>query len=108
MSAIICPFCGKESASEDHCTKCRTRFTKEIRADAFTVDNDPRSDRIGPVLSLIHISGTDCALAMGMLRVIVDEDLYDHDFVDNWCYGFDELVERLQDYPCLLYTSRCV
>ena len=43
--------------------------------------------------------GTDCALAMGMLRVIVDEDLYDHDFVDNWCYGFDELVERLQDYP---------
>lgn len=43
--------------------------------------------------------GTDCALAMGMLKVIVDEDLYDHDFVDNWCYGFDQLVERLQDYP---------
>ncbi len=43
--------------------------------------------------------GTDCALAMGMLKVIVEEDLYDHDFVDNWCYGFEQLVERLQDYP---------
>mgnify|MGYP002602541263 CR=1 FL=1 len=43
--------------------------------------------------------GTDCALAMGMLKVIVEEDLYDHDFVDNWCYGFEQLAERLQDYP---------
>ena len=48
MSAIICPFCGKESASRDQCTKCHTRFTKEIRSIAFPVDNDPRSDRIGP------------------------------------------------------------
>lgn len=43
--------------------------------------------------------GTDCALAMGMLNVIINEDLYDHEFVDNWCYGFDELVERVQEYP---------
>ena len=48
MSAIICPFCGKESASQDHCTKCHTRFTKEIRAVAYRADDDPRSDRIGP------------------------------------------------------------
>lgn len=49
MSAIICPFCGRESATDDQCTKCHTRFTKEIRAVAYSVDNDPRSDRIGPV-----------------------------------------------------------
>ncbi|MDJ1650455.1 MULTISPECIES: hypothetical protein [Gordonibacter] len=47
--AVICPFCGKTSQAEDHCTKCRTRFTKEVRAVAFTEENDPRSDRIGPV-----------------------------------------------------------
>ncbi len=49
MSAIICPFCGRESASRDHCTKCHSRFNKEILSVAYTADEDPRSDRIGPV-----------------------------------------------------------
>lgn len=42
--------------------------------------------------------GTDCALALGFLNVIINEDLYDHDFVEQWTYGFDELVERVQEY----------
>jgi len=43
--------------------------------------------------------GSDAALALGLLNVIINEDLYDHDFVENWCYGFDELKERVQEYP---------
>ena len=43
--------------------------------------------------------GTDAALGMAMLNVIISEDLYDHDFVDKWCYGFDQLAERVQDMP---------
>jgi anaerobic selenocysteine-containing dehydrogenase len=43
--------------------------------------------------------GTDAALALGILNVIINEDLYDHDFVSKWCYGFDELKERVQQYP---------
>jgi anaerobic selenocysteine-containing dehydrogenase len=43
--------------------------------------------------------GTDAALALGMLNVIVNEDLYDHEFCDNWVYGWEELKERVQDYP---------
>ena len=42
--------------------------------------------------------GTDAALAMAMLNVIISEDLYDHDFVAKWCYGFDELAERVRDW----------
>ena len=41
--------------------------------------------------------GTDCALAMACLNYIIQNDLYDHDFVDNWCHGFDELAESLAD-----------
>ncbi len=41
--------------------------------------------------------GTDTAIALGMLRVIIEEDLYDHDFVDRWTYGFDALAERCME-----------
>lgn len=45
---MICPFCGRESASEDHCTKCHALFNKEVRKIAYEPDSDPRSDMIGP------------------------------------------------------------
>lgn len=41
--------------------------------------------------------GTDAALAMAWLYIIINEDLYDHDFVDQWCYGFEELKNRIND-----------
>ena len=43
--------------------------------------------------------GTDAALGLGMINYLIQEDLYDHDFVENWCYGFDELKERAAEYP---------
>ena len=43
--------------------------------------------------------GTDTALGMAMLNVIIEEDLYDHDFVDKWCYGFEQLAERVKEMP---------
>ena len=43
--------------------------------------------------------GTDCALYMSMIHTIISEELYDKDFVNRWCYGFDRLAKRAQDYP---------
>ena len=43
--------------------------------------------------------GTDAALALAMLNVIIEEGLYDHEFVEKWCYGFDEFAERCREYP---------
>ncbi|MCL1846413.1 MAG: molybdopterin-dependent oxidoreductase [Coriobacteriia bacterium] len=40
----------------------------------------------------------DSAIAMAMLKVIIDEDLYDHDWTDRWTYGFEALVERCNEY----------
>ena len=43
--------------------------------------------------------GTDAALALGMMHVIIREELYDKDFVDAHCLGFSELSERVKAYP---------
>lgn len=42
--------------------------------------------------------GTNAALALAMLNVIINEKLYDAEFVSKWCYGFDELVAHIQSY----------
>jgi anaerobic selenocysteine-containing dehydrogenase len=42
---------------------------------------------------------TDGALALAWLNVIINEGLYEKDFVDNWTYGFDQIKERIQEYP---------
>jgi anaerobic selenocysteine-containing dehydrogenase len=43
--------------------------------------------------------GTDAALALGMLNIIIKEELYDKEFVDKWTHGFDKLAERAAEYP---------
>ena len=43
--------------------------------------------------------GTDAALALAMLNVIINENLYDEAFVQKWTYGFEELKKRVQEYP---------
>ena len=43
--------------------------------------------------------GTDGALALGIVNYLIENDLYDHEFVSLWCYGFDELAERAREYP---------
>ena len=42
--------------------------------------------------------GTDCALALGMMNVIMEEELWDKEFVDNWTYGFEELRQHVKEW----------
>jgi anaerobic selenocysteine-containing dehydrogenase len=42
--------------------------------------------------------GTDAALALAMLHVIIDEKLYDASFVSQWTYGFEKLVNHINTY----------
>ncbi len=42
--------------------------------------------------------GTDGALALSMIGVLIDEDLYDEKFVDQWTLGFDELITYTQHF----------
>ena len=42
--------------------------------------------------------GTDAAFALAMLHVIIEDRLYDHDFVDRWCYGFAEFRKHIKTF----------
>ena len=62
---------------------------------------DPRLTWIG-ARAAYHLQlrpGTDAALGLGLLNIIISEDLYDHEFVEKWCYGFDDLAERAAEFP---------
>lgn len=41
--------------------------------------------------------GTDAALAMAMMHVIIEEGLVDVDYVENYTEGYAELAERVKD-----------
>src|SRR5580693_2031679 len=43
--------------------------------------------------------GTDAALALGMMHVIINENLFDADYVSRYTVGFEELKARAQEYP---------
>ncbi|MCP4696969.1 MAG: aminotransferase class V-fold PLP-dependent enzyme [Gammaproteobacteria bacterium] len=43
--------------------------------------------------------GTDGALALSMLAVMIDEELYDESFVEQWTHGFKELCAYVQHFP---------
>jgi anaerobic selenocysteine-containing dehydrogenase len=43
--------------------------------------------------------GTDAALALGMMHVIIGENLHDADYVAEHTLGFDQLREKVKEYP---------
>ncbi len=42
--------------------------------------------------------GTDLALALGFIHVILKENLANMDFVRKYCYGYNELLEHIKQY----------
>jgi len=73
---------------------CMKRGTKAIVIDPYYTWTASRAEhwlQIRP--------GTDGAMALGFLNVIIEEGLYDKEFVENWCVGFDRLRRRAREYP---------
>lgn len=76
-------------------------FSVSLDAGAKLIAIDPRFTRIAARADIwLQLRpGTDTALALGMLNVIVNEKLYDRDFVENHVYGWDPFVKRVNEYP---------
>ncbi len=72
----------------------RARGAKLIVLDPRVSDQAEKAD-----LHLRLRAGTDAAMCLGWLKVIIDEKLYDRDFVNDWCEGFEALCDRVSEYP---------
>ena len=63
---------------------------------------DPRITWVGSRDGNINVQlrpQTDTALALGIINLLFENDTYDHEFVENWCFGWEELKERAAEYP---------
>jgi anaerobic selenocysteine-containing dehydrogenase len=80
---------------------CGYQVTQTVKNGAKLIVVDPRKTGLAARADhwLQIRPGTDDALALGMLHVIIKEKLYDKDFVNRWTTGFDELAERVEEYP---------
>ena len=76
-------------------------FSTALDAGAKLIAVDPRVTRIAARADiwLPLRPGTDTALALGMCNVIVQEELYDKEFVENYVHGWDAFVRRVNEYP---------
>ncbi len=76
-------------------------FVEEARRNgAKLVVIDPYRTRTARVADW-HIPinpGTDVALAMGMMHIIIRDALHDRDYIARYAEGFDELQKRLPKY----------
>jgi formate dehydrogenase alpha subunit len=76
------------------------RLRQAARKGAKLVVADPRDIRLADfaVLHLKHRPGSDIALLNGIMHVLIDEDLYDKEFVANRTEGFEELKAAVEKY----------
>jgi anaerobic selenocysteine-containing dehydrogenase len=76
-------------------------FSTALDAGAKLIAVDPRLTRIAARADiwLPLRPGTDTALALGMCNVIIQEELYDKEFVENYVHGWDAFVRRVNEYP---------
>lgn len=42
--------------------------------------------------------GTDLAVVLAMIYVVINEDIYDHEYVDNHCFGFAQLSAHVNSH----------
>jgi formate dehydrogenase major subunit len=62
---------------------------------------DPRRTELAEKAAL-HIPlkvGSDIALLNGLMHVLITEDLYDKKYVESCCVGFEELKNKVMEYP---------
>jgi anaerobic selenocysteine-containing dehydrogenase len=73
---------------------------RALKAGSFGIAVDPRRSETAKQCNIwLPIRpGTDCALALSMIHVIINEGIYDKEFVEKWTLGFRRLKEHVSEY----------
>ena len=77
------------------------RIDRAHRKGARIIVIDPRKTAMAKYENAEWIPirpGTDGALALAMCNVLITEELYDADFVENWTVGFKEFSQYVQHF----------
>ncbi len=74
--------------------KAQQRGAKLIVLDPRRSESAERADIWLPLKA-----GTDAAMCLGWLNVIIKEELYDKEFVAKWTHGFEEFAARVAEFP---------
>ena len=75
-------------------TEARRNGAKLVVIDPYRTRTAACSDWYLPINP-----GTDAALALGMMHVIIAENLHDGDYVTKYTVGFEQLREKVKEYP---------
>ena len=76
----------------------RVRDAQKKGARTIVVDPRPTQSAQEAALWLRVRPGTDAALALGMINVMIENGWYDRDFVAEWTIGFEALANRAAQY----------
>lgn len=108
-------FINRYSRGIDPATRCKVIWGSSIRNSApenwhahlearrkglKLIVVDPRRTKIANTAD-IHLQlrpGTDGALALGMIHVILSENLQDREFIKKWTVGFEEIKNLAHEY----------
>ena len=74
--------------------KARSQGARIVTIDPLRTRTGEQSDEHIPIMP-----GTDGALALGMMHIILRDALQDQDYIDRYTLGFDELKARVREYP---------
>ena len=75
-------------------TEARRKGAKLVVIDPYRTRTADCADWYLPINP-----GTDAALALGMMHVIIGEQLHDADYVSKYTLGFEQLREKVKQYP---------
>jgi anaerobic selenocysteine-containing dehydrogenase len=78
---------------------CRQLLTQLGQGTDLIVVDPRRTDTAAKARLWLQLKpGTDNALALAFLNVVIEENLFDQSFVENWTHGFSQLAEQVKPY----------
>ena len=82
--------------------EARRRGAKVIAIDPYRSLSAAKCDQ-----HIALLPGTDGALALALMHVLIAEDLLDRDYIERCTLGFDGLAERAAEYPPARVAAIC-